>query len=163
MALVNAPRDIDGGHLGAEDCLKARATLPADRGHLDDIAILIDRHNRDDTAIGKKTFSSELSASKRISPCWQGICSSSGVSRLSVADGRASRSRLRGQSDGPVILPKCAAARSGCKKTAGSGARRFTYSWLLDLNDVRSGSEADIPAAADLVRFADEQGFYSGT
>jgi hypothetical protein len=43
-----------GGTLGAQGGLHAGATLPADRCHFDDGAIRIDRHHRDDTAIGKE-------------------------------------------------------------------------------------------------------------
>src|ERR1700730_9932864 len=52
---------------------------------------------------GKKTWSSELSASMRICARWQRICSSSGMSRLRLRDGRASKSRLRGQFDEAFI------------------------------------------------------------
>jgi hypothetical protein len=67
MACVKAARDIfsgaprdpdekpDGGTRGAEDGLHGRATLPADRCHLNDAAVRINRHNRDDTAVGKNT------------------------------------------------------------------------------------------------------------
>ena len=52
-----APRDLDqkpdGRLLGAEDGLHPSATLPPDRCHLDDAAVRIDRHHRDDTAIGE--------------------------------------------------------------------------------------------------------------
>jgi hypothetical protein len=44
----------NGGFLGAKDGLEARATLPADRCHFDDIAVLIDRHHGDDAAVGEK-------------------------------------------------------------------------------------------------------------
>jgi hypothetical protein len=65
MARANAGRDIlaavpgilhqkpDGRLLGAEDGLHPRATLPADRCHLDDGAVRIDRHHRDNAAIGE--------------------------------------------------------------------------------------------------------------
>src|ERR1700730_8830071 len=43
---------------------------------------------------GKKTWSSELSASMRTCACWQRMCSSSGISRLRLRGGRASKSRL---------------------------------------------------------------------
>src|SRR5207245_8290858 len=48
---------------------------------------------------GKKTWSSELSASMRTCSRWQRMCSSSGMSRLRLREGSASKSRLRGQSD----------------------------------------------------------------
>ena len=66
MARVNAARDIlaalprdldekpDGGTRGAEDGLHRRATLPADRCHLDDAAVRINRHHRDDPAVGEE-------------------------------------------------------------------------------------------------------------
>jgi hypothetical protein len=34
--------------------LKARAALPANRCHLNEVAVFINRHDRDHTAIGKK-------------------------------------------------------------------------------------------------------------
>src|ERR1700676_4488942 len=49
---------------------------------------------------GKNTWSSGLSASIRTSPRWQRTCSSSSINRARSAAGRASKSRLRGQSDG---------------------------------------------------------------
>ena len=56
--LGRAARDLDQkpdrGCLGAEEGLHTRATLPTDRRHLDDIAVRINRHNRDDTAIGEE-------------------------------------------------------------------------------------------------------------
>ena len=65
MARVNAarnlccdPRDLDekpdGGTLGTEDGLHSRATLPTDRCRLNDTAIRINRHHRDDTAVGEE-------------------------------------------------------------------------------------------------------------
>ena len=66
MARANAARDIfscasldldeklDGGTLGTEDGLHTRATLPADRCHLNDTAVRINRHDRDDTTIGEE-------------------------------------------------------------------------------------------------------------
>ena len=66
MARVNAARDIfaalpgiwtkkpDGGSLGTEDGLHSRATLPTDRCHLNDTAVGINRHHRDDTAVGEE-------------------------------------------------------------------------------------------------------------
>jgi hypothetical protein len=55
--LCRAPRDLnekpDGGALGTEDGLHAGATLPSDRCHLDDTAVRIDRHHRDDPAMGE--------------------------------------------------------------------------------------------------------------
>ena len=39
--------------LGTEDCVYTRATLPADRRHLNDAAVRINRYHRDDTAIGE--------------------------------------------------------------------------------------------------------------
>ena len=52
---------------------------------------------------GKNTWSSELSASIRICSRWQRMCSNSGISCLRLEDGRASKSRLRGQFDGALI------------------------------------------------------------
>ena len=65
MARVNAARDIfcaprdldekpDGGGLGTDDGLHTRATLPPDRCHLNDTAVRINRHHRDDTAVGEE-------------------------------------------------------------------------------------------------------------
>ena len=66
MARVNAARDIfaappwdldekpHGGTFGAEDGLHSRATLPTDRCHLNDTAVRINRHCRDDTAVGEE-------------------------------------------------------------------------------------------------------------
>ena len=75
-----APRDLDekpdGGTLGTE-------TTPLS---------------------GKNTWSSELSASIRTCPRWQRMCSSSGISCLRLEDGRWSKSRLRGQFDGALVM-----------------------------------------------------------
>jgi hypothetical protein len=53
--LCCAPRDLDkkpdGGTLGTEDGLHTRTTLPSDRCHLNDAAVLINRYDGDDTAI----------------------------------------------------------------------------------------------------------------
>ena len=66
MARANVARDIfaapprnldekpNGGTLGAQDSLHGRATLPADRRHLNDTAVRINRHHRDDTAVGEE-------------------------------------------------------------------------------------------------------------
>ena len=66
MARVNAARDIFAAlpgiwtrsrteeALGTEDGLHTRATLPTDRCHLNDAAVRINRHHRDDTAIGEE-------------------------------------------------------------------------------------------------------------
>jgi hypothetical protein len=66
MARVNAARAIfaaspedlnekpDGGALGTEDSLHSRAPLPADRCRLNDTAVLINHHRRDDTAVGEE-------------------------------------------------------------------------------------------------------------
>jgi hypothetical protein len=43
----------EGGLLGAEHRFHTRATLPTDRCHLDDAAVLINCYYRDDTAIGE--------------------------------------------------------------------------------------------------------------
>jgi len=52
------PRDLnekpDGGTLGAKDGLHGTATLPTDRCHFNDTAVRIDRHHRDDTAVGEE-------------------------------------------------------------------------------------------------------------
>ncbi|MFM9841446.1 MAG: hypothetical protein ACKVOI_00610 [Dongiaceae bacterium] len=52
------PRDLDkkadGGAFGTEDGLHRCATLPADRCHLNDAAVRIDRHHRDDAAVGEE-------------------------------------------------------------------------------------------------------------
>jgi PAS domain-containing protein len=65
MARVNAARDILAAPpgiwtrsrteevLAPEDGLHRRATLPADGRHLDDAAVGVDRHHRDDTGIGE--------------------------------------------------------------------------------------------------------------
>src|ERR1700730_17259408 len=52
---------------------------------------------------GKKTWSSELSASMRTCSHWQRMCLSSGMSRLRLREGSASKSRLRGQFDKSFI------------------------------------------------------------
>lgn len=44
----------DGRPLGTEDGLHRSATLPTDRCHLNDAAVRINRHYRDDTAVGKE-------------------------------------------------------------------------------------------------------------
>jgi len=44
----------DGGTLGTEDGLRTRATLPTDCCHLNNTAVPIDRHHRDDTVIGQE-------------------------------------------------------------------------------------------------------------
>src|SRR5665213_2656349 len=53
---------------------------------------------------GKKTCLSGLSASMRTCSLWQRTCSSSGMSRLRSRDGRASKSRLRGEFDEALML-----------------------------------------------------------
>jgi hypothetical protein len=56
--LCRVPRDLDkkpdGGTFGAKDGLHGGATLPADRRHLNDAAVRIDRHHRDEPAIGEE-------------------------------------------------------------------------------------------------------------
>src|SRR3984893_10829148 len=52
---------------------------------------------------GKKTWSSELSASIKTCSRWQRMGSSSGISCLRLEDGKASKSRFRGQFDGALI------------------------------------------------------------
>ena len=56
--LCRAPGDLDQEpgrrHFGAQDGLHARATLPANRCHLDGAAVRIDRQDRDDAAIGEE-------------------------------------------------------------------------------------------------------------
>jgi hypothetical protein len=66
MARVKAARDIfaappedlnekpDGGALGTEDGLHSRAPLLADPCRLNDTAVLINYHRRDDTAVGEE-------------------------------------------------------------------------------------------------------------
>src|SRR5580693_1414358 len=44
----------DGGTLGTKDGLHRSATLPTDRCHFNDTAVRIDRHHRDDTAVGEE-------------------------------------------------------------------------------------------------------------
>src|ERR1700730_12696457 len=100
MARVKAARDIfaalpgiwtrsrTGGTRGAEDGLHGGATLPADRCHLNDAAVRINCHHRYDTAVGKNTWSSEQSASIRISPRSQRMSSSSSLSSVRSEDGR---------------------------------------------------------------------------
>ena len=83
--------------------MHTRATLPTDRCHLNDAAIRIHRQHRNTPLSGKKTWSSELSASMRTCSRWQRMCSSSGMSRLRLREGRASKSRLRGRSDKAFI------------------------------------------------------------
>jgi hypothetical protein len=65
MARVNAARDIfaalpgeldqqpEGGLLGAENGFHSSATFPADRRHLNDVAVRINRYYRGNTAIGE--------------------------------------------------------------------------------------------------------------
>jgi hypothetical protein len=43
-----------GGSLGTESGLHIGETLPTDRCHLNDTAVRINRHHRDDTAIGEE-------------------------------------------------------------------------------------------------------------
>jgi hypothetical protein len=43
----------DGRFLGAEDGLKTRATLPADGRHFNDTAVGINRHYRNNPAVGE--------------------------------------------------------------------------------------------------------------
>ena len=45
---------MGGGTLGTEDRLHGRTTLPTDRCHLNDAAICVTRHHRDDTGIGEE-------------------------------------------------------------------------------------------------------------
>jgi len=56
--LCPGPRDLNekphGGTGGTEDGLHRSAALPADRRRLDDGAIRIDRHHRDDTTVGEE-------------------------------------------------------------------------------------------------------------
>ena len=56
--LCGAPGDLDEklhrGALGTQDGLNAAAALPSDRCHLDDAAVRINRHHRDDAAIGEE-------------------------------------------------------------------------------------------------------------
>jgi hypothetical protein len=56
--LCCVPRNLDekpdGGTLGAEDGLHTRAALPTDRCHLNDAAVRINRHHRDDTDLGEE-------------------------------------------------------------------------------------------------------------
>ncbi len=66
MARVNAARDIFAAlpgiwtrswteeSLGAEEGLHTGAALPSDRCHLNDAAVRINRHHRDDSAIGEE-------------------------------------------------------------------------------------------------------------
>ena len=66
MARVNAERDIFAASPGiwtsnrtedifcAEDGLHTCATLPTDRCHFNDTAVRINRHHRDDTAVGEE-------------------------------------------------------------------------------------------------------------
>jgi hypothetical protein len=44
----------DRGTLGAQNGLHSSATLPTDRCHLNDTAIRINRHRRDDTDVGEE-------------------------------------------------------------------------------------------------------------
>src|ERR1700719_3109438 len=56
--LCCASRNLDekpgGGTFGTEDGFHIRETLPTDRCHLNDTAVRINRHHRDDTAIGEE-------------------------------------------------------------------------------------------------------------
>jgi hypothetical protein len=65
MPRVNAARDIfaapgdldekpHGRNFGAEDGLHSRATLPTDGCHLNDTAVGIHSHRRDDTDVGEE-------------------------------------------------------------------------------------------------------------
>jgi len=51
--LLRPDEKPDRGNLGTEDGLHRSATLPADRCHLNDTAVRINRHRRDDTAVGE--------------------------------------------------------------------------------------------------------------
>src|ERR1700730_6840366 len=72
---------------------------------------------------GKKTWSSALSASIRICARWQRICSSSGMSRLRLRAGSASKSRLRGQFDEAFTL--CNRARLALVPRESHFVRRY--------------------------------------
>jgi hypothetical protein len=56
--ILAAARDLDqkpdGGSLGAEEGLHTRAAFPTDRCHLNDAAVRIHCHHRDDAAIGEE-------------------------------------------------------------------------------------------------------------
>src|SRR6185312_12439533 len=80
-----------------------RAALPSYRCHLNDMAVRVNCNYRDDPLSGKKTCSSELSASMRTCSRWQRMCSSSGISRLRLRGGSASKSRLPGHFDETFI------------------------------------------------------------
>jgi hypothetical protein len=57
--------ETSGRILGTESGLNSRATLPADRCHLDGAAVGVNCHDGDDAAIQEKILSSELSASSK--------------------------------------------------------------------------------------------------
>jgi hypothetical protein len=56
VALISGDLDEkpDGRNFRAEDGLYSRATLPTDCCHLNDTAVRINRHRRDDTAVGEE-------------------------------------------------------------------------------------------------------------
>lgn len=96
MARVNAARHLcratgnldekpDKGTLGAQNGLHRRATLPADRGHLDDAAVGINRHRRNDPVVGEENV---IKLRHKL---------------LEIGGWRASNSRLGGQFDEALI------------------------------------------------------------
>jgi hypothetical protein len=89
-------RDLDKkpdvGTLGTEDGLHTRATLPADRCHLNDTAVRINRHHRDDTAVGE-----EYMVERTVSVHYDLIALAANAFKLRISclrleDGRASKS-----------------------------------------------------------------------
>src|ERR1700730_2712991 len=93
------------GTFGAEDGLLSRAPLPTDRCHLNDTAVRINRHCRDDTAVGEEYMIERTISIHQDLFAFAAYLSSSGISCWRSEDGRASRSRLRGQFDIAVIRP----------------------------------------------------------
>src|ERR1051326_2273697 len=94
---------------------------------------------------GKNTWSSELSAFIRTCPRWQGMRSSSGISRLRLRDGRASKSRLRGQFDNAFIPSNRARFASFPDKTScDAHSTVFPDNWLSNLIQTRSAVGASV-------------------
>jgi len=115
MARVNAARDIFAALPGiwtkslTEELLAPRTACTPLQPSLPIVAIsmMLPSAYTATTEItplsGKNMWSSELSASMRTCSRWQGMYSRSGMSRLRLRDGRASKSRLRGQFE--LLIP----------------------------------------------------------
>src|SRR5262249_38543017 len=76
---------------------------------------------------GKKTWSSGLSASTRICSRRQGTCSRCDISRLRSREGKASKSRLRGNLDKPFILSTRSRICAGSKRGASLQLQSLTF------------------------------------